>query len=109
MKLKNIPSLILAALLLLSLTACGGMEEPVVTAPVGIAVEVEAVTMDAISTEHRVSGQVAVENSSTIMLTSPAKCSAVYFQAGDTVKEGDIICTLELEGALATYNAASIG
>ena len=109
MKLKNITSLILAALLLLSLTACGGKEEPVVTAPVGIAVEVEAVTMDAISTEHRVSGQVAVENSSTIMLTSPAKCSAVYFQAGDTVKEGDIICTLELEGALATYNAASIG
>ena len=109
MKLKNITSLILAALLLLSLTACGGKEEPVVTAPVGIAVEVEAVTMDAISTEHRVSGQVAVENSSTIMLTSPAKCSAVYFQAGDAVKEGDIICTLELEGALATYNAASIG
>ena len=109
MKLKNITSLILAALLLLSLTACGGKEEPVVTAPAGIAVEVEAVTMDAISTEHRVSGQVAVENSSTIMLTSPAKCSAVYFQAGDTVKEGDIICTLELEGALATYNAASIG
>ena len=109
MKLKNITSLILAALLLLSLTACGGKEEPVVTAPAGIAVEVEAVTMDAISTEHRVSGQVAAENSSTIMLTSPAKCSAVYFQAGDTVKEGDIICTLELEGALATYNAASIG
>lgn len=110
MNLKQITSLLLTALLLLGLTACGKKETVQENAgPSGIAVEVQEVTMDAISTEHRVSGQVAAENTSTIMLTSAAKCSAVYFQAGDAVKEGDIICTLDLEGALATYNAASIG
>lgn len=109
MNLKKTTSLLTAALLLLGLTACGGREEAPVSAPSGVAVEVAEVTMDAISTEHRVSGQVAVENSSTIMLTSAAKCSAVYFHAGDAVKAGDIICTLDLDGALATYNAASIG
>ena len=109
MNLKKITSLLTAALLLLGLTACGGKEESAPAAPSGVAVDVTEVSMDAISTEHRVSGQVAAENSSTIMLTSAAKCSAVYFHAGDAVKEGDIICTLELEGTLATYNAASIG
>ena len=110
MNLKRTASLLLAALLLLGLTACGKKEAAQEhKAPSGIAVEVQEVSMDAISTEHRVSGQVAAENSSAIMLTTAAKCSAVYFHAGDAVKEGDIICTLELEGALATYNAASIG
>ena len=110
MNFKRTASLLLTALLLLGLTACGKKEAPQENAgPSGIAVEVQTVSMDAISTEHRVSGQVAAENTSTIMLTTAAKCSAVYFQAGDTVREGDIICTLDLEGALATYNAASIG
>ena len=110
MNLKRITSLLLTVLLLLGLTACGKKESAQENAgPSGIAVEVQEVVMDAISTEHRVSGQVAAENTSTIMLTTAAKCSAVYFQAGDTVKEGDIICTLDLEGALATYSAAAIG
>ena len=109
MNLKRITSLLLAAILLLGLTACGESKNTDSGAASGVAVEVAEVSMDAISTEHRVSGQVAAENSTSIMLTSTAKCSAVHFQAGDTVKKGDIICTLELDGALATYNAASIG
>ena len=32
----------------------------------------------------------------------------MYFQAGDLVKAGDILCTLELGSSLASYNAARI-
>ena len=106
---KRFTAIFLSSLMLLSMAGCAKQDEPATAGPVGIAVQVESVTMDAISTEHKVSGQVAVENSSTIMLSSPAKCSTVYFQAGDIVEAGDIICTLDLEGTLATYNAAAIG
>lgn len=106
---KRFVSLLLAGVMALGLAGCGAKEEEADTAPVGVAVQVEEVTMSAISNENTVSGQIAADNSSTIMLSSAAKCTAVYFHAGDTVEEGDIICTLDLEGTLATYNAASIG
>ena len=110
MKLKRLTVLGLTLTMTLSLAACGGAETTQEeNAPAGIAVQVETVLPDTIYAENKVSGKVAADNEETIMLTSPAKCTAVYFRAGDTVQEGDIICTLDLGSALATYKAARIG
>ena len=108
MKYNRVIALLLAAVMALSLTACGGeevQEEP----SAGIAVQTEIVTADTIATENKVSGKVSADNESTIMIGSTAKCTAVYAQAGDLVESGDIICTLDLGSTLASYNAARIG
>lgn len=102
----------LALALTLSLTACGGGEtaqDGEDAAPAGVAVQVETVARDTIAAENRVSGKISADNETTIMIASTAKCTAVYFEAGDQVEAGDILCTLELGSALANYNAARIG
>ena len=86
MNAKRLTAMLLSALLVFSMAGCGSKEEVVDNAPAGIAVQVETVGTDTISTENKVSGQVAADNTSTIMLSSPAKCHAVYFQAGDMVE-----------------------
>lgn len=107
MRTQCIKLLLLAAAAAMTLTACGGGDEPQ-AGPVGVAVQVETVTAGSIATENKVSGQISADNTSTILISSPAKCTAVYFQAGDLVKAGDILCTLELGSSLASYNAARI-
>lgn len=111
MKKQKILAAGLAAVLALSLTACGGgdagtpqEEEP---AP-GVAVQVEEISADTIYTENTVSGQIVAEDEATIMVAATAKCTAVYAEAGDEVKAGDILCTLDLGSTLSSYNAASI-
>lgn len=111
--LKKTAALLLAPVLALSLTACGGGdtaqdgdENP---EAMGVAVQVETVVQDTIATENKVSGRISADNESVIMIASAAKCTAVYFEAGDQVEAGDILCTLELGSALANYNAARIG
>lgn len=100
----------LAAALALSLAACGnGADEtPEETANPGVAVQVEKIGADTIYTENTVSGQLAAEEESTIMVAVSAKCTAVYAEAGDEVKAGDILCTLDLGSTLSSYNAAGI-
>ena len=102
---------LLAPVLALMLTACGG--EPVQNedgnTAAGIAVQVETVSARDIATENKVSGKISADNETVIMIASTAKCTAVYFEAGDQVEAGDILCTLELGSALANYNAARIG
>lgn len=107
MKYNRIMALLLAGIMALSLAACGG-EEVQEETNAGIAVQVEAVSYNSISTENKVSGKVSADNESTIMIGSAAKCTAVYAQAGDLVEAGDIICTLDLGSTLASYNAARI-
>ena len=109
MNCKKIVSLLLAAVLLLALTACGVKEAETAAPVVGVAVQTEAVTLGSISTENRVSGTIASDNESMIMVAATAKCTATYFSAGDTVKAGDILCTLDLGSTLASQNAALIG
>jgi len=110
MKLKRLAALGLMLAMTLSLAACGAKkeetEEPVA---IGIAVQVETILANTIYAESKVSGKIAADSETTIMITSPAKCTAVYAQAGDQVEAGDVICTLDLGSALATYNAARIG
>lgn len=110
---RKAAALLPALALSLALAACGGGE----TArdgdenpeAAGVAVQVETVARNTIAAENRVSGKISADNETVIMIASTAKCTAVYFEAGDQVEAGDVLCTLELGSALANYNAARIG
>ena len=109
---RKTAALLLAPVLALSLTACGGGEQTQDedgAQAAGVAVQVETVAQDTIAAENKVSGRISADNETVIMIASAAKCTAVYFEAGDQVEAGDILCTLELGSALANYNAARIG
>ena len=100
MKQKTI-SLLLAIALALSLAGC--KKEETVTAPAGVAVQVQTVEAQDIASENTVSGQVTADSETSVYVTSTAKCTAVYVQAGD------VICSLDMESSLAQYRAAEIG
>lgn len=107
-------ALTLSLALILLLAACGAGTAPETDADgeaetAGVAVQVETVAQDTIAAENKVSGKISADNESVIMIASTAKCTAVYFAAGDQVEAGDVLCTLELGSALANYNAARIG
>jgi len=109
---KRILSLVLAAAMVLSLSACGSKEGAASgeeNETKGVAVQVEPVVLETISTENKVSGKVVADGEHTIMVAASAKCTAVFVEAGDTVEAGDIICTLDLASTLANYDAANIG
>ncbi len=106
MKKKAI-TLALALAFTLGLTACG--EEETATAPAGVAVQVQTVEAQDIASENTVSGQVTAGSETSVYVTATAKCTAVYVQAGDAVKAGDVICSLDMESSLAQYRAAEIG
>lgn len=115
MKRERIGAWLVCAALGVSLTGCGGTKSEEgatglsVSAPAGTAVEVQAVAREDLSTDNKVSGRVAAEEEATIMVAVSAKCTAVYADAGDEVREGDILCTLDLGSTLSQYNAAQIG
>ncbi|MBR0313450.1 MAG: efflux RND transporter periplasmic adaptor subunit [Oscillospiraceae bacterium] len=98
----------LAAICALALAGCGGNSVQPAAVPAGVAVQVQTVERRDVATENRVSGSVTSDNETSIYVSSTAKCTAVYFEAGDTVEEGDVICTLDLGSTLASYNAAKI-
>lgn len=103
---KRTYTAMLAAAMTLGLVGCGQTAAPAPAS--GTAVEVQEVATGTISTENRVSGKILADKESTIMVASSAKCTAVHAQAGDTVSAGDVLCTLDLSGTLASYNAATI-
>ena len=109
---KRIFALALAGAALLSLTACGGnpsssQEDTSQNTPAGVAVQVETVATQDISTENKVSGTVTADSEATIFVATSAKCTAVYVDAGDLVNAGQAICTLDLASTLASYQAAN--
>ena len=111
MNQKRILSLALAAAMALSLTACGSKSDSSSSAddaPTGVAVQVQPVTADTISTENKVSGKVVSDNESSVFVASSAKCIAVYVDAGDMVSAGQKLCTLDLASTISSYNAANI-
>ena len=111
MKMKQILAAALSAALAVGLTACGNTEDTDGQAPEGpsgVAVQVETVSSGNIAAENTVSGQITTEDQATVMVAINAKCTAVYFEAGDTVRAGQAICTLDLDSTLTSYNAADI-
>ena len=117
MKRHRAAAALTAALLTLSLAACGGGKaaptEAVPETPsaesFGTAVQVRRVGAESISTENKVSGRVLAEDEATIMVGISAKCVAVYKEAGDAVRKGDVLCKLDLASTLSQYNASQIG
>jgi len=110
---KRVLSLALAAVLALSLSACGSKNTDISSSgsqgsTAGVAVQAAEVTLNDISTENKVSGKVVADSEHTIMVGVSAKCTAVYVDAGDLVQAGEKICTLDLASTLASYNAANI-
>ena len=111
MKLKRLTALGLMLVMLFTLTACGSKEaaQEEESAAAGIAVQVQTVLPDTIYAENKVSGRIEADQTATVMITSVARCTAVYKQAGDRVEAGDKICTLDMGSSLATYKAARAG
>ncbi len=105
-------ALLPAALTVFLLVSCAGTQlTPVAQtaeAPSGVAVRVRTIERRDVSTENRVSGTVTSDEETSIYVAVTAKCTAVNFEAGDTVEKGDVICTLDLGSTLANYNAARI-
>ena len=110
MKHIRICSAVLATALALSLTGCQGNGDSSSedATPAGVAVQVQEVAIDTISTESRGSGTVTTDSDPSIYVAATAKCTAVYVEAGDTVSAGDRICTLDMASSLSSYNAANI-
>lgn len=112
MKQKKIFAALLAGALALSLTACQSGGETSVPqeedAPAGVAVQVQEVKVDTISTENKVSGRVVTDGQESVFVTAQAQCTAVYVEVGDAVTAGQKLCTLDLASTLSSYNAASI-
>ena len=109
---KRLTALALCALLVLSLTACQSGDPAAASsqdaAPAGVAVQVEQVEVSSISTENKVSGKVVSDNESSVYVSTSAKCTAVYVEAGDPVTAGQKLCTLDLDSTLSSYSAANI-
>ena len=105
---KKLLALLLAVLSVLAMVSCGSNETQETTLPAGVAVQVSTVERRDVATENKVSGTVTSDDETSIYVATTAKCTAVYFEAGDTVEQGDVICTLDLGSTLASYNAAKI-
>ena len=112
MKQKKIFAALLAGALILSLAACqsggessGSQGE---AAPAGVAVQVQEVKVDTISTENKGSGRVVTDGQESVFVTAQAQCTAVYVEVGDAVTAGQKLCALDLASTLSSYNAASI-
>lgn len=111
MKQKRIISIVLAAALALSLTACRqeeGAEGGGGDAAAGVAVQVQEVKQDTISTENKVSGRVAANGQESVFVAAQAQCTAVYVEVGDWVSAGDVLCALDMASTLSSYSAANI-
>ena len=112
MKQKKTFAALLAGALALSLAACqsGGETSvpPEGDAPAGVAVQVQEVKVDTISTENKVSGRVVTDGQESVFVTAQAQCTAVYVEVGDAVTAGQKLCALDLASTLSSYNAASI-
>ena len=80
--------MMMAAALLLGLTACGSQEETEDPAPSGTAVEVQTVERGDIATENTVTGMVSADRNVPVMPPVSCKVKTVKVKAGDTVKAG---------------------
>lgn len=106
----------LTTALALSLTACqsgggSGTSDSTVQVgdvPAGVAVQVQQVQADTISTESKVSGRVVTDGQESVFVTVNAQCLDVYVEVGDTVTAGQALCALDLDSTLSSHSAASI-
>ena len=112
MKQKKIVAALLAGAMIFGLAACQSGGEASGSqgdaAPAGVAVQVQEVAIDTISTENKVSGRVVTDGQESVFVMTNAQCLAVYVEAGDAVTAGQTLCALDLASTLSSYSAANI-
>ena len=95
MKQKKIVAALLAGAMIFGLAACQSGGEASGSqgdaAPAGVAVQVQEVAIDTISTENKVSGRVVTDGQESVFVAAQAQCTAVFVEAGDTVTAGQRI------------------
>lgn len=109
MKHTRILSAALAAALLFSLTACqkknpGDSSEPFTA---GVAVQVQEVVADTISTGNSVSGRVVTNGQESVFVSANVRCTAVFVEAGDDIRAGEPICALDMADTLSSLETAT--
>ena len=80
MNWKRFLSLTVAGAMALAMTGCQSKEEDSSQqddAAVGVAVQVQQVEQSSIATDNNVSGKVAADSQTSIMVAAAAKCTAV--------------------------------
>lgn len=92
--MKKISAFLAAVLLLTSLTACSSKQEES-SVPAGTAVEVKTVQRADIATEDTVTGMVSANRNMPVMPPVSCKIKEVHVKAGETVKKGDKLFTLD--------------
>ena len=105
--MKRLAALAAALSLSLTLVACSGekpseKEEGQVT---GTAVQVISVERGDIFTETKVTGNVMANRNIPVMPPVAGMIGEVVVKAGDTVKEGDVLFTMDAEDIRDTYSA----
>lgn len=113
MKQKKFFAALLAGAMMINLAACQSGEEGGDSAQsgapaAGVAVQVQEVEVDTISTENKVSGRVVTDGQESVFVAANAQCTAVYVEAGDVVIAGQKLCTLDMASTLSSYSAANI-
>jgi len=98
-----------AAALLLSLAGCQKEEAPPdgSASVAGVAVQVQEVKVDTISTENNVSGRVVTDGQESVFVSVNAKCTDVYVEVGDDIRAGSPICTLDMTDTLSSLETAT--
>ena len=109
---KRILSLLTAGAVVLALSGCQSKGDSSSAQTdddaAGVAVQTRTIQLSSVATDNSVSGKVSADSQTSVMVAATAKCTAVYVEAGDEVKAGQKICTLDLASTLSTYNAARI-
>ncbi|MEY8403907.1 efflux RND transporter periplasmic adaptor subunit [Oscillospiraceae bacterium 44-34] len=113
MKQKKLFAVLLAGAVTISLTSCqsgapGESSSQGDDSPAGVAVQVQEVKLDTISTENKVSGRVVTDGQESVFVAANAQCTAVHVDVGDVVIAGQRLCTLDMASTLSSYSAASI-
>lgn len=96
------------ALSLLILSGCGNKKEEQTKENLGVPVETQTVALGTISTENHISGSVVSDKTETVYVSLSARCSNVSVKAGDAVRSGDTICTLDLKSFRDNYEMAEL-
>lgn len=104
---KLFPALLTAALLTVSLAACGGTgDSSAEPEPAGTAVEIMTVETGDIATENTVTGSVTANRNVPVLSKVACKVASVAVKAGDTVAAGDVLYTLDTSDLQDTYGSA---
>lgn len=72
-------------------------------------VPVETMTLEKhnISASITLSGKVEADKEAAVVVTTPAKVTAIYVKAGDTVRKGQVLFSLDKTDVMTSYNQAA--